>query len=303
MKISASYAYTIGCFGYPTTHENVVLALQELSSIGYRALELEGLGIEHMKEVYRTRHELKKICDDLGVRVHNFCAVDPNLVSTDSKVRNETMEVAKIGAEVAAFFGSDTLHLASYAPPVKFQKIPYELGKKYTFDLNYHVSIPTDFDYGRVWDALVDSSQQIADIALAHHLDVIMEPRVGEVICSSDSMIRLLDDVDRPNFHANFDVAHFQAQKEYVALALEKLKGRFANIHIADNDARTIDHLALGTGIVDWKEFFRMLRAQNYQGYLGVDIFLPREEMKAAYKRALEFLARFDGVEIEGSGN
>lgn len=294
MKISASYAYTIGCFGYPTTHEKVVLAMRELSALGYQALELEGLGIEHMREVHRTRKELKSVCDDLGVRIHNFCAVDPGLVSTDRACRKKVMEVAKVGAEVAAFFGSDTLHLASYAPPLHFQKIPYELGKKYTFDLNYHVTIPPGFDYQRVWSALVDSSQQIADIARPYKLGVIMEPRVGEVICNSDSMLRLLNDVNRPNFHANFDVAHFQAQKEYVALALEKLKGRYANIHVADNDARTIEHLPLGEGIVDWQEFFRVLETHNYQGYLGVDIFLPRPKMKKAYKDALQFLKQFE---------
>jgi sugar phosphate isomerase/epimerase len=293
LKVSASYGYTIGSFGYPTTHDKVVQAIKELSSLGYDALELEGLGIEHMREVHSTRKELKAICDDCGVRVHNFCAVDPGLVSTDRELRKKTMEVAKIGAEVAAFFEADTLHLASYAPPLHFQKIPYELGKKYTFDLNYHVSIPDDFDYKRVWEALVDSSQQIADIARPYNLGVIMEPRVGELICSSDSMLRLLDDVDRPNFHANFDVAHFQAQKEYVVLALEKLKGRYANIHIADNDGRTIEHLPLGEGIVDWTEFFRVLDKQGYQGYLGVDIFLPRSKMKKAYKDALHFLKQF----------
>lgn len=294
MKISATYAYTIGCFGYPTTHEKVILAIKELSSMGYQAVELEGLGIEHMREVHKTRKELKDVCDDLGVRVHNFCAVDPALVSINKAQRRKAMEVAKVGAEVAAFFGADTLHLASYAPPLEFQKVPYEIGKKYTFDLNYHVTVPRGFDYRRVWDALVESSQQIADIALPHKLGVIMEPRVGEVICSSDSMLRLLDDVNRPNFYANFDVAHFQAQKEYIVLALEKLKGRYANIHIADNDARTIEHLALGKGIVDWDEFFRVLKTHKFKGYLGVDIFCPRSKMKKAYKDALEFFDEYD---------
>ena len=41
-----------------------------------------------------------------------------------------------------------------------------------------------------------------------------MEPRVGEVICSVDSMIRLLDDVNSDYFKANFDTGHFSAQRE-----------------------------------------------------------------------------------------
>ena len=292
MKISACYAYTIASFGYPPTYEKVVRAIWELHDLGYRAVELEGLGLRHMREVYAQRKDLCQICGDLGVRVHNFCAIDPELVSPDKSRRKRAMEVVRIGAEVAAELGSETLHLASYAPPLMFKNVPYAIGKKYTFDLNYRAIAPKGFSYPRLWDALVDSCREVARIAQTHGLRVIMEPRVGELIASSDSMLRLLEAVACPNFFANFDTAHFQAQKEYLALTLEKLKSRIGNIHVADNDARSIEHLPLGTGVIDWKEFFRVLRAQGYGGYLGVDIFLPRGRIRKAYGDAFRFLTR-----------
>lgn len=101
---------------------------------------------------------------------------------------------------------------------------------------------------------------------------VIMEPRVGEIICSVDSMIRLLDDVGCDALKANLDTGHFSAQRENVCLALKKLEGRYANIHIADNDPRDSEHLPLGEGTIDWEEFFRILVQQHYDGYLGVDL-------------------------------
>ena len=85
-------------------------------------------------------------------------------------------------------------------------------------------------------------------------------------------MLRLIEHVNRSNFKANFDVAHFSAQREDVSLALMKLEGKFANIHIADNSPVNTQHLPLGHGDVDWKEFFRLLKQMNYQGYLGLDI-------------------------------
>ena len=99
-----------------------------------------------------------------------------------------------------------------------------------------------------------------------------MEPRVGEVICSVDSMIRLIKDVGAANFKANFDTGHFSAQRENVVLALMKLEGMFANIHLSDNNPANTDHLPLGQGIIDWEEFFRVLKMQGYEGYLGLDL-------------------------------
>lgn len=114
-----------------------------------------------------------------------------------------------------------------------------------------------------------------------------MEPRVGEVICTVDSLLRLMEHVGRPNFKANFDTAHFSAQRENVPLALMKLKGKFANIHIADNNPVNTEHLPLGDGIIDWMEFFRVLKTLRYDGYLGLDLGMTKSLVQA-YRRSLD---------------
>jgi sugar phosphate isomerase/epimerase len=87
-----------------------------------------------------------------------------------------------------------------------------------------------------------------------------------------DSLLRLIHDVGAPNFKANFDTGHFSAQRESVPLALAKLEGRFANVHLSDNDPATPDHLPIGEGTIDWREFFRVLKLQGYGRYLGLDL-------------------------------
>lgn len=114
-----------------------------------------------------------------------------------------------------------------------------------------------------------------------------MEPRVGEVICSVDSLLRLIEHVDRPNFMANFDTAHFSAQRENVPLALMKLKGRFANVHLADNNPVNTEHLPIGEGVIDWREFFRVLKGIGYDGYLGLDLGVTRSLVRA-YRSSVE---------------
>src|SRR4029078_3896752 len=129
----------------------------------------------------------------------------------------------------------------------------------YQFANQTRLRIPNRFDWNAVWAALVAGCQSCADIAAEYGKIVLMEPRVGEVICSVDSQLRLIEHVGRPNFKANFDTGHFSAQRENVPLALMKLRGNFANIHISDNNPRDTEHLPVGEGLIDWKEFFRIL--------------------------------------------
>ena len=226
-------------------------------------------------------------CGETDVHVHNFCIVLPDLVSLDRARQQAAMEEFRLGAEVAATLGAETLHLASYAPPVEYLEAkPYALGTEggYEFASIPRLRLPADFDWNAVWQALVRGCQFCADVAAETGRTVIMEPRVGEVICSPDSQLRLIEHVGRANFKANFDTAHFSAQRENPVLALAKLRGNFANIHIADNNPVNTDHVAVGDGTIDWEEFFRVLGQMNYQGYLGLDLGLKEGLLEGCRK-------------------
>jgi sugar phosphate isomerase/epimerase len=289
MRISITYLYVIFEYGYPHSVRDVLAALPKIRKLGFRFLEMEGLGAAHMRAMYAYRKAVAAALADNGLHVHNFCVVDPALVSLDPAKRNKALDGFRMGAELGEFFGSETLHLASYAPPVRYLSAkPYQLGgkKKYAFANQTRVRIPPGFAWQRVWDALVASCRACADIAAQHGKTVIMEPRVGEVICSVDSLKRLIEHVGRPNFQANFDTGHFSAQRENVVLALAKLAGKFANIHISDNDPRDTNHLPIGDGSIDWLEFFRVLKTMNYAGYLGLDLGMSKTIVRD-YQRSL----------------
>lgn len=273
MKLSITYLYTIVRYGYPPSIDDDFKALAEIENMGFHYLEMEGLGPQHAQAVSARRDEFKKRLDDHGIHVHNFCAVDADLVSLDDATRKKAYDNFKRTAELGVDLGTETLHLASYAPPVEYVgKRPYALGEDYALGDTFKLRIPDGFSWKRVWDVLVESCRTCAEIAAQFDRTVIMEPRVGEVVCSVDSQIRLIDDVGMPNFKANFDTGHFSAQRENVPLALAKLDGYFANIHVSDNDPRNVDHVAPGDGSIDWAEFFRVLNMQGYAGYLGLDL-------------------------------
>jgi sugar phosphate isomerase/epimerase len=275
MRISITYLYVIFQYGYPHTVRDVLAALPKIRKLGFRFLEMEGLGPAHLQAMYTHRKAVADALQENDLHVHNFCVVDPALVSLDRAKRAQALKRFRLGAELGAYFGSETLHLASYAPPVQYvTSKPYQLGGKggYQFANQTRVRIPTAFSWQGVWDALVLSCRECADVAASYGKIVIMEPRVGEVICSVDSLLRLIEHVGRPNFQANFDTGHFSAQRENVPLALKKLEGKFANIHISDNNPVDTNHLPIGDGFIDWLEFFRVLKNMKYSGYLGLDL-------------------------------
>lgn len=302
MKIGITYLYTISRYGYPPRVEDDFRALAEIEKMGFHYLEMEGLGREHTEQVWRRRADLRSCLDDHGIQVHNFCAVDPDMVSMNRIRRKAAYERFQRTAELGVYLGARTLHLASYAPPVEYLgEAPYQLGKPYSFRGSFRIRIPRGFDWQKVWEALVESCRRAAEIAAEHTRTVIIEPRVGEIICSPDSLLRLIHDVSMQNFKANFDTAHFSAQRENVPLALMKLEKMYANIHLADNVPTNTRHLPLGDGTIDWNEVFRILKMHHYDGYLGLDLG-GSPSLAHDLKRSLAFIKKIAvaaGIRVE----
>jgi sugar phosphate isomerase/epimerase len=290
MKLSITYLYTIFKYGYPHSVDDALRSLPEVRQLGFHFLEMEGLGPENLQAVYQRREEIAARLSDCGLHVHNFCVVDPKMVSVDTAQRRRALENFRLGVKIAELLGAETVHLASYAPPVEYlERAPYQLSSAYRFDNTLALRLPPGFNWTHVWEALVDSCRFCAKVAAEYGRTVIMEPRVGEVICSVDSLLRLIEQVGCSNFKANFDTAHFSAQRENVVLALAKLDGHFANVHIADNHPSNAEHVPIGDGTIDWHEFLRTLQRMGYNGYLGLDLGLT-DNLIDGYRRSVERL-------------
>jgi sugar phosphate isomerase/epimerase len=290
IKLSVSYLSTIVKYGYPPSLKSTEQGFMEIADWGFHNIELEGLGPAHSELMCRRAPEIKKMLDDLGLHCHNFCAVDANLTHPNPRLRRRAMRTVENVCEAADTVGAETLHLASYPPHVNYPNgLPYKVGRAYRFDDCIIARIPRGYSFARDWGVLVRSCRAIADLSARHDRTVIMEPRVGEMICSSDSMLRLLEDVGRANFKANFDTAHFAKQREVIPITLEKLRGHYANIHVADYNGRALDHLPCGRGIVDWNGFVEGLKRHGYSGYLGIDTSRAKT-MHADVSASAEFL-------------
>ncbi|MGD0264521.1 MAG: sugar phosphate isomerase/epimerase [Candidatus Methylomirabilota bacterium] len=271
MNISCCWLYAISKYGYPPSLPDTHRALGDMAALGFTCVELEGVGEENLRAVHGERKALKQRCDDLGLRVVNFCPVLPELVHPEKARRVHALELFKVAVETATFFGCETIQTDSYTPPLEFVgDAPYR--EAISFGKRFQVKVDPAFRWDDLWGWLTDSIGACADEAGRADLKFCLEPRVGEIISNTDALLRLMDAVDNDDFGAVLDTGHQHAQKEILPLSVEKLGGRVHYLHVSDNDGQTNQHLALGRGTVDWDGVFMALRKHGFSGYVAVDV-------------------------------
>ncbi|MGB9877003.1 MAG: sugar phosphate isomerase/epimerase family protein [bacterium] len=297
MRIGICWLYAISKYGYPPSLEDTFKVVKEMADLGFKYIELEGVGEENLREIYKNRKELKKLCDDLGLVVHNFCPVLADIVSLDKGKREKAKDLFKLGIDLANFFGCETIQTDSFTPPLKFiGDRPYK--EMVDFGLQFKVEIDPSFSWDEQWKVLVDTFRFCAQEARKGGLRFCLEPRVGEMICTTDGILRLMDWVGDDNLGAVFDTGHLNAQKEILALSVEKLGKRIFYVHLSDNDGKVNEHLGLGKGNIDFEEIIKGLLKHDFKGVIGLDIGRIAN-LEEEVKSSREYLVRlFDKLGI-----
>ncbi len=288
MKMNCCWLYAISKYGYPPSISDTYQALNEMAALGFDAAELEGVHEENLRAVAKVRSEIRHRCADLGLRIVNFCPVLPDLASPDLAQRRHALDLFRLGAELAVYFGSRLIQVDSYTPPIEFvARRPY--GNTIEFQRQFNVRIPREFSWDRTWNVLVDSVRACATIAREAGLRLAMETRVGEMVSNTDALLRLMDHVADPSFGAVLDTGHLHAQKEILPLSVEKLGHRIFYVHASDNDGRDNAHLAPGRGTVDWDALLQGLRRHGFDGYVGIDVGgVP--DLDSQYREGVAFI-------------
>jgi sugar phosphate isomerase/epimerase len=288
MKISCCWLFAISKYGYPPSLPDTYRALEEMAALGFKGVELEGVGEDNLRAVSGARQELKTRCDELGLTIVNFCPVLPDLVHPEKARRIHALDLFKLGVETASFFGCEMVQTISSTPPLTFVgDTPYKDALAY--DQRYQVVVDPAFRWDVLWGWLTDSMGACADEADRSGLKLCLEPRVGEIVSNTDALLRLMEAVDSDNFGAVLDTGHLHAQKEILPLSVEKLGSRIQYVHASDNDGQTNQHLAPGKGTVDWDGVFAALKKHAFSGYVAVDVG-NTPNLDAQYKKSKAFL-------------
>ena len=128
------------------------------------------------------------------------------------------------------------------------------------------------------FEKILDRLETVAEIFGAHKITLGLE--TGQE--TAQSLAALLQELDRPNVGVNFDPANMILyDKGDPAAALRVLAPWLRQVHIKDATRTKVPgtwgkEVPVGTGDVDWRAFFAVLRELNYNG----DLVIEREAGK-----------------------
>lgn len=271
MKINMAWLYAITKYGYPPPIGDVFKALEDAKRLGFKAIELEVYKEKNLDEIEKCKREIRDQLNSLGLKVVNFAAIFPEIVSINERIREKGLKFLKRAAELAIYFESPMLQTDTFTPPLKFVgEAPYT--GAIVYGRRYRVSVDPLFSWKNFWETFVDTIKRGVKIAGDYGLFFTIEPRVGETISNTDAMLRLLEAVNENNFGAVLDCGHLHAQKELLPLSIEKLGKKIMYVHISDNDGRDNLHLAPGKGTIDWDGVFEALKKHKFNGYFAIDV-------------------------------
>lgn len=297
MKLGCAFLYPITRFGFPPSFPDYLRALEEMSEMGFRWVEAEADVDSNFNEYSTKREILKEKLSALGLKLTGLIGVISNAFSRDPVAGGKTAKAFENLCELAKYLDSENIVICMYLPkefrPVKGSEV-------YKGSPPLRVEFPLDFDWNTYWNITIERVRTLSRIASDHGLDLLIENRVGDLVHTSDGLIRLLDEVEAKNAGVLADFAHFSAGKERIEFVVEKLGSRLRYVHLADNDSSDSRHLPLGQGNINFPLIIKSLVRLGFLGPVNIDIGgvsdIRKEVVKA--KDSIEKLIKSSGGTI-----
>tara|TARA_B110000014_G_C19949439_1_gene491280 strand:+ start:52 stop:870 length:819 start_codon:yes stop_codon:yes gene_type:complete len=117
-----------------------------------------------------------------------------------------------------------------------------------------------------------------------------------------DMFVKLLEKMDSPNIKANYDIGNSISKNYDPSVELDILKKWIVNVHVKDRykNGKTVP---LGSGDVNFREFFQKLNKINYNGDLIIqgarEDLVENTPVKNTCSKYLEFINRYLEKRIE----
>ncbi|MEO7142575.1 MAG: sugar phosphate isomerase/epimerase family protein [Bryobacteraceae bacterium] len=121
------------------------------------------------------------------------------------------------------------------------------------------------------WKRGVDGLRSLGDALTAHDVTLAMEPlnrfETFFLNTAADSA-RLCDEVNHPKIGVLFDTFHANIEEKNLAAGMAGVGRHLRHVHSCENDRGTP-----GSGHVEWRVLFEILKEQNYDGWLVIESF------------------------------
>jgi D-psicose/D-tagatose/L-ribulose 3-epimerase len=136
--------------------------------------------------------------------------------------------------------------------------------------------------YEVAWGRFVDMIAACVDLAAEREVMLCMEALPGDqsnFVTSLAEAVRMVQQVDHPNFQTMFDVHNAHLEQEPLPDLVRRYMPYIRHVHVNEMDGGYP-----GSGNFDFGSILRVLQEENFQGYVSAEVF--------DYSPGAEFIAR-----------
>jgi sugar phosphate isomerase/epimerase len=260
-----------------------------VAALGFECIDLIG-SRDAINNYYKPDvvSALRSHIGGLGLDITAFVSSTPDLNHPDMAERRRVLDDFARAVDIAAALGSPHINTTIPYPGGTARKPRGSEADKDTFVM------PAGYDFARDWAAFTESVAWCADRAGKAGLKLSLECFAGSICSTPHAWLRLFDDVKAPNLGIQLDTSHLVAQRHDVVTAIYMIPGRVIHVHCKDNDGMTRGNLPPGSGIIDYPEVVKALKANGFDGVLSIEVEFttsPRRYVKQAREHMLQVLA------------
>lgn len=272
-RISCAFLYSISKYGYPPQPGNMASYIKEMADLGFKTIEIEGIGEEGINVLYSLRHEIKETLQKYDLALPIFCTVLPKLCSPDATLSEAAMKSFRKGCELSSFLGAKAVLDNGPLIPYNFPK-DMPIHRHYSEDVVNKTDFPAGFKWNKYHINLINTMRKACEIAAEYGQDYYLHPCVGSLTDTTSSYLLLAEELKCPNLKFVFDTSNLHYMRENLVFDILRLDKQLDYIHISDSFGTKIEHqpLANGKGNIEWDLLFKALKDINFKGYFAIDV-------------------------------
>lgn len=234
-----------------TWHDDVIPYIEEAARLGFDGVELSLLGMSDAN-IARIRSCLTET--GLELTCTTGLAMAQDISSNDPVVRKAGISYLEQAIKTVSALGSPLLSGVIYAP----------WGKRLMTDRA-----------GR-WQRSAEALKELAPFAREHGVSLGIEAInrfETDLVNTAQQALELANTIDEPNIGILLDSFHMNMEEKDIVAAFIHSKDRLIHFHCVEND-RGVP----GSGHSPWEQFFKGLKATNYQGWLTLEMFVQANQ-------------------------
>ena len=215
---------------------------------------------ERIEEIYDATIE-----QDIEIPIVRIAA--PSLYLSDGNEKTSVRsDLIKFITRFQGFFGTSS--------PIQLETMSawqvYEMRNGTIMDAD---KIPVGYKYPIYAKYVIETIKDFCQICNNLDITPVIEPRVGHVISSPDSVELLESKLGNLPFKVVFDVTHMEFQGINTCDAWQALKEHTIAVHMSDTDVSGSHHTAIGEGSVPWRTLLKYTGEHPEVKFIAVELF------------------------------